>query len=63
MFWEQVVDNDEKIKFIVASWNDKHLRSTLKIENNDLKKSNFCENLSNTLSEVKNQILILFVGK
>jgi len=53
LFWENVVDNDEKIKFIVASWNDKYMWSILKIVNKDLKKSNFCENLSNTLTEVQ----------
>ena len=53
LFWEHVVDNDEKVKFVVASWNDKHMRSTLKMEVRDMKESNFCENLSNPLTEVQ----------
>jgi len=52
LFWEHVVDNDKKVKFVVASWNDKHMKSTLKMEVRDMKKSSFCENLSNTLTEV-----------
>ena len=53
LFWEHVADNDEKVKFIVASWNDKHMKSTLKMQTKDMKKSSFCENISNTLKEVK----------
>ena len=52
-FWEHVADNDKKVKFIVASWNDKHMKSTLKMHTKDMRESSFCENISNTLTEVK----------
>jgi len=53
LFWEHVADNDKKVKFIVASWNDKHMKSILKMHTKDMRQSSFCENISNTLSEVK----------
>jgi len=53
LFWEHVADNDKKVKFIVASWNDKYMKSILKMHTKDMRQSSFCENISNTLSEVK----------
>ena len=53
LFWEHVLNNDNNVKFIVVTWNDKFMKSILEVHSRDLLKPNFCENVSNALTEVK----------
>jgi len=53
LFWKYVLDNDENVKFIVTTWNDKHMKSTLEMHPILMRNINFCENINNSLSEIK----------
>lgn len=59
LFWEYVLDDDNNVKYIVSSWNDKFMKSALNMQPKDLRNSNFCEKISNTLTEVKRFQLVV----